>query len=323
MRTRSKLTKRLFGLVLMAFTVILFIPTQTVFGAEDPQVGTTNDDIENMIEVGKTLIGQTPYVYGGGHHNWEEQSKLDVPTGLDNSSYVAWVLYRGMGIDIGYAPISGNYENYFNTVKVGTLEGVQRGDLIADDRHIEIYLGQDEGGKHYSLTATNDRNNVTITETNWGRGVSEKTVIRPSISEAKEGKNGVTYNEDVIIELWDEDRAIGGDQITIEGDTRGNHRTPEQMEKVKEYKEGKEREKAKDELEERELENGEENGEDSKSSNDKYDDDLFTWLDPIVDFSGTSNTHSQSDTREKRIDGNTKGLKGDKKGIFEGIFGGL
>lgn len=315
----QKTRKRGLIIAFLLFTAFLVIPIQTVFGAEDPQVGTTNDDIENMIAVGKTLIGKTPYVYGGGHHDWEEQSKLDTPTGLDNSSFVAWVLYRGMGIDTGYAPISGNYENYFNTVNVGTLEGVKRGDLIVDDRHIEIYLGQDDSGKHYSLVATNDRNNVTITETNWGRGVSEKTVIRPSISEAKEGKNGLSYNKEVVIELWDEDRAIGSDQITIGDDTRGNSRTPEQMEKVKEYKEEKEREQAKKELEERDLENGE----DSNTSKDKYDKDLYSWLDPIVDFSGTSNTHSQSSTREKRIDGNNKGLKGNKQGIFEGIFGGL
>ena len=66
-----------------------------------------------------------------------------------------------------------------------------------------------------------------------------------------------------------------------------------------------------------------ENEEDTNISSDKYDEDLFSWLDPIVDFSGTSNTHSQSDTRGKRVDGNTKGLKGNKHGIFEGIFGGL
>lgn len=302
---RKQFRKRGLAIVLLVFTAFLAIPMQTVFGAEDPQVGTTNDNIENMIAVGKTLIGKTPYVYGGGHHDWEEQSKLDTPTGLDNSSYVAWVLYRGMGIDIGYAPISGNYENYFNTVNVGTLEGVQRGDLIVDDRHIEIYLGQDGSGKHYSLNATNDRNNVTITETNWGRGVSEKTVIRPSISEAQEGKNGLSYNKEVVIDLWDEDRAIGGDQITMEGGT-GALVEGQRIEDIIERKE-----------------NVTENEEDTNTSSDKYDEDLFSWLDPIVDFSGTSNTHSQSDTREKRIDGNNKGLKGNKRGIFEGIFGGL
>ena len=313
---RKQFRKRWVSIVLILFAVFLAIPKQTVFGAEDPQAGTTNDNIENMIAVGKTLIGKTPYVYGGGHHDWEEQSKLDTPTGLDNSSYVAWVLYRGMGIDIGYAPISGNYENYFNTVNVGTLEGVQRGDLIVDDRHIEIYLGQDESGKHYSLNATNDRNNVTITETNWGRGVGTKTIIRPSISEAQEGKNGLSYNKEVVIELWDEDRAIGGDQITMLNlDTGG-------LEKEKAQKIFEDILENKENVTENE-ENVTENKEDTNTSSDKYDEDLFSWLDPIVDFSGTSNTHSQSDTREKRIDGNNKGLKGDKRGIFEGIFGGL
>lgn len=296
-------------IALLVFTAFLAIPIQTVFGAEDPQVGTTNDDIENMIAVGKTLIGKTPYVYGGGHHDWEEQSKLDTPTGLDNSSYVAWVLYRGLGIDIGYAPISGNYENYFNTVNVGTLEGVQRGDLIVDDRHVEIYLGQDESGKHYSLNATNDRNNVTITETNWGRGVSEKTVIRPRISEAQEGKNGLSYNEEVVIELWDEDRAIGGDQITMEDGT-GALVEGKRIEDIIEKKEGS-------------GTNTNTSGSSTNTGQESDRDSLFMWLDPIVDFNGESNTHSKSGNKEKRIDGNKKGLKGHQQNMFEGIFGGF
>lgn len=51
------------------------------------------------------------------------------------------------------------------------------------------------------------------------------------------------------------------------------------------------------------------------------EEDLFTWLEPIVDFSGTSNTHSQSEEREGTIDSNNKGLRGHKRSIFERMFG--
>lgn len=257
-------------IALIAFLVVL--PIQTVFGAEDPQVGTASAEIENMIELGKTLMGKTPYVWGGGHHDWQTQKAKDIPDGLDCSSYVAWALYNGMGIDIGLAPVSGDFENYFEKVATGTLDGAKRGDIVASDGHIEIYLGEDDNGKPMSLHATNDRTHITITETNWGDGMSGKVVLRPSVADAKAGKNGLKYDESLIKKVYD-------GKFTSERETTT-----------------------------------------SVSNNTGKEADLYSWLDPIVDFSGASNTHSKSPQGEKRIDSNSKGLKGHQSSLFEGLF---
>ena len=312
--------------ILATLLIMVWVNPSKVFGAEDPAVGTTNDDIENMIEVGKSLIGQTPYVYGGGHSDWENQKDLEVPTGLGNSSYVTWVLYRGMGIDMGYAPTSSNFDNYFDTINVGSLEGVERGDLIADESSVEIYLGQDEDGKHYSLLATNDRSGISIQETNWGLGVTTKSIIRPSIEYARKGNNGLAYNEDAVIDALGE-REVGGDHITLDGDgrdTSGKILSDEEKKKVKDYREKKEQENIEREaakLAEEESKNTSgESGDNIGKTTEQSDEDLFTWLDPIVDFSGESNTHSKSAPTEKRIKSNSKGLKGHKSSFLEGIF---
>lgn len=263
------------GFIPMLIALIAFlavIPLHTVFGAEDPQVGTASAEIENMIAVGKTLIGKTPYVWGGGHHNWNTQKDKTVPDGLDCSSFVAWSLYNGMGIDIGLAPTSGDFKNYFETVATGTLDGAQRGDIIAGVGHIEIYLGKDASGKPMSLHATNDRTDITITETNWGKGMRGKVVLRPSIEDAKEGKNGLKYDSSLIKKVYDGEFATDTENASEGVIATG----------------------------------GEE--------------DLFAWLDPIVDFNGASNTHSQSQEGESRIDSNNKGLKGHQSGLFEGLF---
>lgn len=273
MRTQSKALKRMLCAVLMLLSLVVALPSK-VYGAEDPGLGTASNEIENMIAVGKTLIGKTPYVYGGGHHDWETQKGKDIPTGLDCSSYVAWAMYRGMGIDLGMAPVSGSFGQYLDEVATGTLVGAKRGDIIAHSGHIEIYLGEGEDGKHYSLHATNERQDVNITEVNWGNGVEGKEILRINLDSAKAGKNGMKYTPNVII-----DGGVGG--------------TPQKE--------------------------ATETTETAVTS----DEDLFSWLNPIVDFTGSSNTHSKSTPKEKQIDGSNKGLKGHQKGIFEGIFGGF
>lgn len=329
MRIQNKKVRRVVGSVALAFSLWVAIPT-VAFGAEDPAQGTANDDIENMIEVGKSLVGQTQYVYGGGHSDWEEQKSLEVPTGLDNSAYVAWVLYRGMGVDMGLAPISGDYDEYFDTVSVGSLEGVQRGDLIADDRHIEIYLGKDETGTHYSLTATNDRTNVAIVETNWGLDMGSKSVMRPKIEDAKAGKNGLTYVEDVVLDGGIGEGAIGGNLPTqestgggakSEADNGGRGSVSEGSELVTGGEIASGEGKAGGS-----TNNGTEEGksgeipEDTGGNKNGVDEDLFSWLNPIVDFSGAGNTHSKSEVKEKRIDGTNKGLKGHQKSLLDSLF---
>lgn len=286
---------------MMAGTM-MFSVVSPIYAYEDVNIHSASDEIEHLIGVGKRLRGQTEYVYGGGHSNWNEQKEYNLPLEVDSSSFVAWVLYKGMGIDIGSAPIASQYKNYFNEVGQGDLSKAQRGDLVVSDTHIEIYLGKDESGKDISLAATDKENGVSIIETNWGRGLTGVSILRPSIEEAKEGKNGLSYNEEARFNEKDL-LGMGGDEITIDGSGKGSVTSKDETKEEKE--EG--------------IENTEntENNPKEESSNDS----LFTWLDPIVDFTGTSNTHSKSKTGEKTVDGKNKGLKGNKGGIFSGIFG--
>lgn len=269
MKINKRGLKKIVGTAVLSIALLLMVPHK-VYGAEDPQEGTADSDIENMIAVGKTLIGKTPYVYGGGHGTWNTQKDMDVPTELDCSSFIAWALYRGMGIDMGSAPVSGDFKNYFEVVGTGSLDKAKRGDFVADAGHIEIYLGKDDSGTPYSLHAGNERDDIKITKTSWGESLSGKTIVRPNLDDAKSGKNGLSYKESAIIKKGvsstkEEDK-------TTEEDTSGNK------------------------------------------------EDLFTWLNPIVDFTGASNTHAKSEVKEKRIDGNNKGLKGNKKGVFDIFF---
>lgn len=284
---------------------VMLLQVNTVYGAEDPNVGMADDNIENMIEVGKSLIGQTEYVYGGGHSDWEEQKTLEVPTGLDNSAYVSWVLYNGMGIDMGMAPVAGNFENYFETISVGSLDDIKRGDLVATDSQIEIYLGKSDDGNHYSLAATNDRSNVDIIETSWGLNVEELTVMRPSVSDAESGKNGLAYDKDAILAGGLGEGAFGSGNEIVRESTDGGGEPDKETDK-----EGTDKDSDTESDSEEEV----------KGNTNDIDEDLRAWLNPIVDFTGDSDSHSKSVPEGKRIDGNTKGLKGHKQGMFDLFF---
>lgn len=407
-------------LSLMALSAVSAVGTETPFigtvsvfadGIDDVGLGTASDDVENMISVGKSIMGSTPYVYGGGHSDWEEQRDKDVPTGLDSSAYVSWVLYRGMGIDMGYAPIPSQYKEFFDEVNATDMDDVERGDLILDDTTIEIYLGEKDG-KYYSLGATNDRGNISIIETNWGKGLDGKTVIRPSVDDAQSGKNGLGYAQDAVINLLGE-RAMGGDikttasqedlekliaearkyldypyvwggESTSEGgfDCSGlMFRIFDDVLDVKLPRTSKEQlnygkaidmddiqagdliywtdssgdvyhvalyigndkilEAANPDIGLREAklyDNGDTlsanrivdfGGETSKSDDSEEsnttdftasEEDLFAWLNPIVDFSGDSDSHAKSTSEGKSVDGTNKGLKGDKDGFFKLLF---
>jgi len=274
--TLRKKKQRVLGFMALFIAICTFTFPKIVYGAEDPAVGTASNEIENMLTVGKSLIGKTPYVWGGGHGDWNEQKDKDIPKGLDCSSFIAWALYRGMGIDIGLAPTSDNYGQYFDKIDTGSLDKAKRGDIVAGNGHIEFYLGKGDDGKHYSVHAANERQDITITEVNWGQGVSGKEILRVNLEDAKNGKNGLSYKPDVIM-----DGGVSG--------------------------------------------SGESTSEDSGTTVTKpaSEEDLFSWLNPIVDFTGASNTHSQSNVEEKRIDGTNKGLKGHQQSIFKEIFGGL
>lgn len=284
-----------------------------VYAYGDVNYGTASNEIEHFIEVGRRLESQTKYVYGGGHSNWDVQKEYNLPLEVDSSSFVSWVLYKGMGIDMGKAPIASHFKNYFEEVATGDLSNAQRGDLIVSENLVEVYLGEDEEGINLSLAATDKGNGITIIESNWGRSLEGVSILRPSIEDAKEGKNGLKYVEEAIFNEKDL-LGMGGDEITMEGGSGGRDVTDKDREKIDKIV-GK-GEKEEDENKVEDDESGE--GEGKELSNKES---LFMWLDPMVDFKGTSNTHSKSETGESISSGQNKGLKGNKGGIFSGLFG--
>lgn len=222
--------------VLMSSAMFLSVVSPVYAKGLDVNVGTAEDDIEHFIEVGRRLEGETEYVYGGGHSNWDIQKEYNLPLEVDSSSFVAWVLYKGMGIDIGKAPIASHFKNYFEEVAEGDLTDARRGDIVVSDNLVEIYLGQDEEGKYLSLAATDKENGIAVIETNWGRGLEGVSVLRPSIEDAKEGKNGLKYVEEAIFNEKDL-LGMGGDHISIDGgvggetiENAGENMTEEQQE---------------------------------------------------------------------------------------------
>lgn len=313
-----KINKRV---VTMLMSSAMFLSTVSPVNAAvlDVNVGEASDEIEHYIEVGRRLEGATKYVYGGGHSNWDVQKEYNLPLEVDSSSFVAWALYKGMGIDMGKAPIASHFKNYFEEIAEGDLSSAQRGDLIVSDNLVEIYLGQDEEGKHLSLAATDKKNGITVIETNWGRNLEGVSVLRPSIEDAKEGKNGLIYVEEAIFNEKDL-MGMGGNEITMDG-RNGKEEITNPGGNISEEDEEKIEGLLAEEEEEEELfiDEGKNIGEEGESSGDDND-SLFTWLDPMVDFKGTSNTHSKSEPGEKTTEGNNKGLKGNKGGFFSGLF---
>lgn len=268
-----------FLLIIGVFIITLFVGGVEVKALEDPAVGTASQEIENMIAHGKSIIGKTPYVLGGGHGNWDSQKNKDIPDGLDCSSFVTWTMYRGMGVLAGGGVQATRVMRpYYDEVGKGSLDNAKRGDLVWTPGHVEIYLGKNSSGDHITLHAQNSRKDIGITKAYWGQGLSSARVLRINMEDAKAGKNGLSYDSSRIVD------------VGVRGVSK------------------------------------EEGGTDAEQSGEmawgEFDEEmLFQWLDPIVDFKGSSNTHSKSDPGEKTSESKSKGLKGNKGGIFSGIFG--
>src|SRR5699024_11187386 len=148
--------------------------------------------------------------------------------------------------------------------------------------------------------------------------VSTKTIIRPSVEDAKKGLNGLTYNEDALIDGGIGTRAIGGEQIEMDnGGSGGGTIDGDKTSSIT-----KDEDDSDDEESEGDTEGDTETNTDKKTDPSSAE-ELFAWLNPIVDFTGSSNTHAKSSVKDKQIDGVNKGLKGHKQSIFKGIFGGL
>ncbi|MFZ7826898.1 bifunctional lytic transglycosylase/C40 family peptidase [Priestia sp. 40] len=98
-----------------------------------------SEAIEKAIKVGSSIVGKSPYVWGGGRNQGDINARK-----FDCSSYVRWA-YSLAGVDLG--PVSATTTD--TLVKLGKVvkaSEMKRGDVIFFDTykingHVGIYLG--------------------------------------------------------------------------------------------------------------------------------------------------------------------------------------
>lgn len=108
----------------------------------DLMPGTGNEIIEKAISTGMSIVGRSPYVFGGGRTE-EDIAALR----FDCSSFIHWC-YSNAGIDLGdYRTVT-----TWSLLNMGTsvsFEEIKRGDLIFFDTytldgHVAIWLGDNK-----------------------------------------------------------------------------------------------------------------------------------------------------------------------------------
>ncbi|MFE4035406.1 MULTISPECIES: bifunctional lytic transglycosylase/C40 family peptidase [unclassified Priestia] len=98
-----------------------------------------SEAIEKAIKVGSSIVGKSPYVWGGGRNQEDINAHK-----FDCSSYVRWV-YSSAGVDLG--PVSATTtDTLIKRGKVIKASEMKRGDVIFFDTykingHVAIYLG--------------------------------------------------------------------------------------------------------------------------------------------------------------------------------------
>ena len=108
----------------------------------DLMPGTGNEIIEKAISTGMSIVGRSPYVFGGG------RTEADISAlRFDCSSFVHWC-YSNSGIDLGdYRTVT-----TWSLLNMGTpvsFDEIKRGDLIFFDTytldgHVAIWLGDNK-----------------------------------------------------------------------------------------------------------------------------------------------------------------------------------
>lgn len=108
----------------------------------DLMPGMGNDIVEKAISTGMSIVGKSPYVFGGG------RTPQDIAAlRFDCSSFIHWC-YSNAGVDLGdYRTVT-----TWSLLNMGTpvrFEEIKRGDIIffdtyATDGHVAIWLGDNK-----------------------------------------------------------------------------------------------------------------------------------------------------------------------------------
>lgn len=147
----------------------------------DLMPGTGNEIIEKAIAQGMSIVGRSPYVFGGGR-NPEDIEALR----FDCSSFVHWC-YANAGIELGDYRSVTTY-SLVNMGQVVSFDEVQRGDLIffdtyTVDGHIGIWLGDNKFLHDGTSTG------VTVSElTGYYKDTFNGKVRRIIVEQGKDGE---------------------------------------------------------------------------------------------------------------------------------------